>query len=493
MMNELQEAGVGMMYLPGLENLIESQFHLLDVIEIEPQTLWYNKNANCDSFNFNPEQTGILREYDCNKLFHSVGFPVGGTILPASADFKLLNDHAASINPLWVSEHLSFNKFEETGKSINTNFLLPPLQTTEGIEVSVKAIRNFKSNMNRQFALETGVNYLQKRPGEIPDGKFVSEIATRAECYILLDLHNILANQINGRQTVEEFIGQLSPERICEIHVAGGFFHNNYYLDGHSGVSSNELFEMLEKVVKKLPCLKALIFEMLPDYLNSVSGEAICNQLEKMHRIWDNKGKDSRPVRERIYKTGSFEVTDKLLSVTDWEYTLGKAAIEQKIPESKLSLDLSKDKGIKIINELIFHFRASMLVSTLKLSTRFLKFYQGPDLFIDNIKNFFAKSDPEMFAFAVAKKYASYLEELKLNIPYFSKIVEYELASLTTLVDGQSRSVEFDYNPFPVIRSLIKSEIPEMQEIEMHFVLDIEPDELISNTDSLNYYSVFHN
>src|ERR1700712_4399566 len=127
-MNELPEAGVGMIYLPAVESLMESQLHLLDVIELEPQTLWYNKDALCDSFNFNIEQTKKLQEYPCNKLFHSVGFPVGGTVLPSVADLTLLREHTKKLKPLWISEHLSFNMIEENSKKINTNFLLPPAQ-----------------------------------------------------------------------------------------------------------------------------------------------------------------------------------------------------------------------------------------------------------------------------------------------------------------------------------------------------------------------------
>src|ERR1019366_6393197 len=135
----------------------------------------------------------------------------------------------------WISEHLSFNTIEENGKLINTNFLLPPLQTNDGIDIAVKAINRFKSKTKLPFAFETGVNYLRKKNYELSDGYFVSEISKRADCNILLDLHNIMANQINGRQSVNEFISQLPLERVCEIHIAGGFFYNNYYIDGHSG------------------------------------------------------------------------------------------------------------------------------------------------------------------------------------------------------------------------------------------------------------------
>jgi uncharacterized protein (UPF0276 family) len=492
-MHDLPETGVGMIYLPGLESLMESHFRLLDVIEIEPQTLWYNKDAKCDSFVFNLDQTRILQEYPGNKLIHSVGFPVGGTVLPGNANFKLLNEHASLINPLWISEHLSFNTVEENGKLINTNFLLPPLQTKEGIDVAVKAINHFKSKIQLAFAFETGVNYLSKKNYELQDGHFVSEIAARADCFILLDLHNIMANQINGRQSVDEFISQLPLERVCEIHIAGGFFHNNYYLDGHSGISSNELFEILDNVVRKLPNLKALIFEMLPEYIQEITYESMNFQLEQMHRIWDNKGKELKVKKSKEKSIIGVEIEKQHYSVKDWEYTLGKAAIEQPLPGNELLIELSEDKGLKIINELIFHFRASMIVTTLKFTTRLLRLSLGAELFSENLKKFFANSTLEIFAFAVAQKYAQYMKDMKYKIPYLYKILEYEMASLNTIIDNKSRSVEFDYNPFPVLRSLSKSELPQEQDNEMPFVLEITPDQIISNNESINFNSVYHN
>ena len=49
-MKNLQELGVGIVYFQPLENFIESHSALINAIEIEPQTLWYGQNAECDLF-----------------------------------------------------------------------------------------------------------------------------------------------------------------------------------------------------------------------------------------------------------------------------------------------------------------------------------------------------------------------------------------------------------------------------------------------------------
>lgn len=48
----------------------------------------------------------------------------------------------------------------------------------------------------------------------MPDGLFVPGMAEEADCHILLNLHNILANQKNGRQSVKEFLEYIPSERF---------------------------------------------------------------------------------------------------------------------------------------------------------------------------------------------------------------------------------------------------------------------------------------
>jgi uncharacterized protein (UPF0276 family) len=83
---------------------------------------------------------------------------------------------------------------------------------------------------------ETPVSYLPPAPGEWPDGAFVAAVAEAADCGILLDLHNALRNARNGRQSVPAFCDALSPERVWELHLAGGERESGFHLDAHAGL-----------------------------------------------------------------------------------------------------------------------------------------------------------------------------------------------------------------------------------------------------------------
>jgi uncharacterized protein (UPF0276 family) len=490
-MKNLQELGVGIVYFQPLENFIESHSALINAIEIEPQTLWYGQNAECDLFNIDAEASKRINDLPQPKIFHCVGFPIGGSILPDEHYFQTLNEHIEILKPIWISEHLSFNKFYEDEKCVDVNFLLPPLQTPEGIETAVKAIRHFQKYIDLPFIFETGTNYLKPKKYEIADGKFVAQIAESANCGILLDLHNILANERNGRQKVRDFISQIPLERVFEIHVAGGFVHNEYYLDAHSGISDAELFEILQSVVAETPNLKAINFEMLPQYVEYVSETDLREQFEKMNRIWERKGQDSRKPAGKKVSAQSNKKVD--FSVKDWEYALGRSANNNQFTGNGLAKEFSNDKGVEVIKELIFHFRASAIVSSLKMTTRLLKLSLGEEKFNAELSDFFAKSDSHLFPYAAAKKYAEYLIEKNYKIKYLYGVLDFEMAALTTAIDDTARKVEFDFNPLPVFRELIDFKMPGEQDTEMNFIIEIKPDELTDKSDLLKFKSLYNN
>src|SRR6185436_18731961 len=127
--------------------------------------------------------------------------------------------------------HLNFNKACCNGREFVTNYMLPPLQTSAGVQAAVQTIKSMQSSVPVPIAVETGVNYLRTIPGQINDGRFMREVVEKADCGILLDLHNILTNQINGRQSMEDFLGEIPLERVVELHVAGGKMRGNFYID----------------------------------------------------------------------------------------------------------------------------------------------------------------------------------------------------------------------------------------------------------------------
>lgn len=300
-----------------------------------------------------------------------------------------------------------------------------------------------------------------------------------------------MTNQKNGRQPIDEFIEQIPLDRVIEVHLANGFYVNDYYIDAHSGVVSEELHEIAIKIIKKLPNLKLIVFELLPDYLPYISDEDFKNQLVQMHKLWEYRGKDSKTIKRKSTHVKNNYVKNEI-KCSEWETIVGELILgKRKYSESNNLIE--NESGVKIIQELIFHFRASAVVNTLKFSCKLMRLHLGNDHFETILKDFFSQSNPELFPFKVATSFAEFLKQQELNVPLLDKILSFEVSTLQTLTDKKARTIDFPYNPFPVFESLSENKMPELKNENVVYNVEIKPDEETTAKDLLKLNAVFHN
>ena len=227
------DLGVGIVVSAGLDLLWDDIRHLVDVVEVEPQTMWTPRQDS--GWDLVEEAFRWVENLRVPTIAHGVGFPVGGCEPPEPAGVALAAFSARRLVASHWSEHLSFNRARVNGSEIDAGFLLPPAQTWAGVDAAADHVASYRAAATLPFLIETGVNYLRPRPGELSDGAFIAAVADRGDCAILLDLHNLLANERNGREPVSDVLGELPLERVLEVHVAGGFRFDGYYLDAHIG------------------------------------------------------------------------------------------------------------------------------------------------------------------------------------------------------------------------------------------------------------------
>ena len=181
-------------------------------------------------------------------------------------------------------------------------------------------------------AFEVPVSYLPRRPGEMPDGAFAAEVAEAADCGILLDLHNLLCNERNGRQSVAEFCNSIPLERVWEIHLAGGEAAGGFWVDAHCGLVEPALMEFVASIVPQLPALRAIIFEIIPDYIASVGLASIGKMLGELNELWLTHASEGGQALARSDATKPAELADTITPGM-WELALGAAVTEIAIPE----------------------------------------------------------------------------------------------------------------------------------------------------------------
>jgi len=424
------------------------------------------------------------------KIIHSVGRPIGGTIAPEPAELHLLKTTVDYFQPPWASDHLSFNHTADFA----TGFFLPPRQTMAGVDAAAEAICRLRAVLNLPIAVETGVSYLRPRADELPDGEFVARVIEKADCGLLLDLHNVYCNSVNGRQPIDEFLSQLPLERVWEVHVAGGFEMDGFYLDAHSGGIPEPLHQIVEQAIPRLPNLKAVVFEIFPSFIPLVGFDLVTEQLKWLHEVWKRR-KVSETVSPRPITLRSEPETPESVPPEMWERTLGRLVVGQDA-DDKLGHELEQEPGVRIVERLIHEFRGSMIVRVLPVTSRFLMLALGTEAFRTILSDYWSRCMPQMYATLEAQAFARYLREIDLRVPHLAKIVEFEEAVLATNIDEQIRIVKFDFEPLPFLRAISEGRLPQESPQAGDFEIEITPEalgnELEVDPDTLGQPANFH-
>src|SRR5215475_3223560 len=161
----LPELGVGLNWFPDLDPVLKENNELLDVLEVEPQSLW-RRASDTDGLVLDQVSLEALRQLRKPILAHSVALPIGGVHLAPSKGLSNLSTTAQALSSPWVSEHLSFNRIVDESGEWQSGFLLPPRQTIAGVEAAVASVRALSAGLAVPLAIETGVNYLGPRSDE---------------------------------------------------------------------------------------------------------------------------------------------------------------------------------------------------------------------------------------------------------------------------------------------------------------------------------------
>lgn len=160
---------------------------------------------------------------------HGVSMSIGGTD-PLDRDYlQRLKRLAARVQPLWISDHLCW-----TGVSgHNLHDLMPLPYTEEAIGHVAQRVLAVQDILGCQILLENVSSYLSYNESAIPEWEFLTAVAQRADCLILLDINNIYVSGFNHGFDPKQYIDAMPPGRVRQLHLAGHRNLNTHIIDTH--------------------------------------------------------------------------------------------------------------------------------------------------------------------------------------------------------------------------------------------------------------------
>ena len=83
------------------------------------------------------------------------------------------------------------------------------------------------------MAVENVSSYAEFHVSEMTEWEFLNEVVERADCGILLDVNNIYVSSQNHSFDPLNYVNNVPPERVAQIHIAGHSKYRKYILDTH--------------------------------------------------------------------------------------------------------------------------------------------------------------------------------------------------------------------------------------------------------------------
>jgi uncharacterized protein (UPF0276 family) len=204
-------------------------------------------------------------------VLHGVSLNVGSAD-PLDADY--LDELAALArrrDPAWISDHLCW-----TGVGgRNLHDLLPLPATGAAVSHVAERVMRVQERLGGRIALENVSSYLAYRADAMPEWEFLTAIAERADCGILLDVNNVFVSAHNHGFDAERYLAAIPPGRVFQIHLAGHSAQGGLLIDTHDHPVRDEVWALYETAVRRLGPVSTLIEwdDHIPE-LGAVAAEA---------------------------------------------------------------------------------------------------------------------------------------------------------------------------------------------------------------------------
>lgn len=180
-------------------------------------------------------------------IIHGVSMSIGSAAGLDEEYLAKLKRLEQRIDPLWVSDHLCWTRTS----AHNSHDLLPLPLTEEALQVVCDNIDHAQSYIGRPMLFENPSSYLTFPEDEMTEWGFLSEMARRTGCYLLLDVNNIYVSAQNHGFSADDYLTGLPLDRVRQIHLAG-HTPGEIIIDTHDREVCDEVWALYSKAMAML-------------------------------------------------------------------------------------------------------------------------------------------------------------------------------------------------------------------------------------------------
>lgn len=224
-------------------------------------------------------------------VIHGVSLSIGSTDPLNQAYLTSLKQLIERIEPIWISDHLCWTGI----KQINLHDLMPLPYTEEALHHVVERVDAVQNFLGRQILLENVSSYVTYNDSYLTEWEFLSEVAKRADCFILLDINNIYVSGFNHGFDPLTYLNAIPIERVKQFHMAGHRNLGPHIVDTHDEPIIEAVFNLYQQAVKRFGNISTMIErdDNIPPFHELVEE---LNQIRKLANL------ATKPMKKQIYE-----------------------------------------------------------------------------------------------------------------------------------------------------------------------------------------------
>lgn len=186
---------------------------------------------------------------------HGVGLGIGSARGFSEQHLLRVRDLVQRIQPALVSEHLCWGAVDDR----HLNDLLPMPLTQEALTLVCTRVDHIQNVLGRRILLENVSTYLRFRDDAMSESAFLTAVAARTGCGVLLDINNLFVNQCNHQEDAMAALESIPQQMVGEMHLAGHLVTPDAVIDHHGDRVAESVWDLYEAAVRRFGAVSALI------------------------------------------------------------------------------------------------------------------------------------------------------------------------------------------------------------------------------------------
>ena len=186
---------------------------------------------------------------------HGVSMSIGSADGLDRAYLIRLRALVDDIEPLFVSDHLSWSRIEE----FSSHDLLPLPYTQEAFDIVSANIDRAQNALGRAMLIENPSTYIDFAPADMTEWQFIDALCARTGCGLLLDVNNVFVSASNHGFDPIAYLNAVPHDRVRQIHLAGHSQGDHLLIDTHDRTVPPSVWQLYAHVLPKLGPVATMI------------------------------------------------------------------------------------------------------------------------------------------------------------------------------------------------------------------------------------------